>query len=66
MKHKIIIDIYPGGEVRAKVEGVKGSSCRSLSAWLDDLGTVTADEPTSDMYEENAAVASVATVGNEG
>ncbi len=52
MKHyEIEIEIAPNGDIKAIVKGVKGSACRPLSAWLDELGIVTDDRDTPEMQQ---------------
>lgn len=53
MGHRVIITIAPGGKVVSRVEGIKGPSCATKTAWLDSLGQVehTEDTPEAYLYE---------------
>jgi len=46
--HQITIDILPDGKIGSTVIGVSGPACGPLSEWLDQLGAVLEDSPTSD------------------
>lgn len=49
---KIKVRISPKGETQFKVEGVLGNACTNLTAAVEKaLGTVTADQPTAEMFK---------------
>lgn len=50
--HTIRVEIDEEGNVAARVEGIQGPACGDISKFLDDLGTVTRDDPTADMYQQ--------------
>jgi len=54
--HTIRVEIDEDGNVAARVEGIQGPACGDISKFLDDLGTVTRDEATGEMYQEAADI----------
>lgn len=46
---EIIIDRQ--GNFTSTTKGIKGGACTDASSWLDDLGEVTSDCSTQEMYE---------------
>jgi hypothetical protein len=50
-KQEILIEIGPDGQVEYRIQGVKGPACESISALLDQVGTVEKSERTAE-YEE--------------
>jgi hypothetical protein len=55
MEHTIEITIAPDGTITAVVQGVEGPVCGDLSKWLDEVGRVETDEPTTDYYLSGSA-----------
>ena len=52
MQEEVIVKIDKNGNVKVEVKGVKGGSCKSLTAALEAaLGAVTADAPTAEMFQ---------------
>ena len=49
-KHEIIFEISKSGEIRATVKGLKGRGCEQVIENLEDLGSVTAREKTSEYF----------------
>ena len=53
MKEEIIIEVDEEGVAQYEVKGVKGSSCKTLTADLDKaLGGKGVSTPTKEMYEK--------------
>ena len=52
--HTIRVEIDAEGNVAAQVEGIQGPACGDASKFLDELGVVTRDEPTAEMYQQAA------------
>jgi hypothetical protein len=50
--HTITVKFKPDGSFTAKVTGIQGPGCEEVSAWLDQLGEVTADVKTADYYQQ--------------
>lgn len=49
----IIIDIAPDGNVKLKVVGAVGPTCKELSKPIEEaIGIVTADTPTPEYYQQ--------------
>jgi hypothetical protein len=55
VKHIINITIDEDGVMHSEVEGVAGSLCEGLTAWLNRLGKVLKHEKTAD-YRKVAPV----------
>ena len=53
--HTIRVEIDEEGNVVARVEGIQGPACGDASKFLDELGVVTRDEPTAEMFQQVAA-----------
>lgn len=52
MAVEITTEISPSGETKVSVKGVKGKSCKALTADFErGLGKVTHDVPTKEMHE---------------
>jgi hypothetical protein len=49
-KQEIEIAIGPDGKIEYTIKGVPGAGCESISALLEQLGTVEHSERTSDWY----------------
>lgn len=49
-KQEIEISILPDGRVEYTVKGVAGAACENISAILEQLGKVEAEERTADYY----------------
>lgn len=48
--------IYPDGRVKERVTGIVGSSCQEVTAAIEArLGTVVAQEKTSEYYTQEAS-----------
>ena len=50
-KQEIEITILPDGRIEYTIKGVKGSACASISALLEQLGTVEETSNTGEYYE---------------
>jgi len=50
--HQVIITISTDGKMAVEVNGVKGESCRDLTAKLRGIGKVEGDDNTPEYYEE--------------
>lgn len=53
--HTIRVEIDEEGNVAAQVEGIQGPACGDASKFLDELGVVTRDDPTAEMYQQATA-----------
>ena len=54
IKKELIIEIAPGGELKIKTEGFKGSECEEELKPLEKaLGKVTSRTKTSEYYQKN-------------
>jgi hypothetical protein len=53
---EIEIIIRPDGKVEYTIRGVKGSGCESISALLEQLGTVETETRTGEYYEQDPDV----------
>lgn len=51
---EIEIAILPDGRVEYTIKGVKGGACESISALLEQLGTVVREEHTGEYYEQGS------------
>jgi len=51
----IEIEIDEEGKLQATVKGIKGKKCTEASKFLDQMGTVLADQPTAEMYQQELA-----------
>lgn len=49
---EIEITIQPDGRVEYTIKGVKGPACESISALLEQLGQVEAQERTGEYYAQ--------------
>lgn len=50
-KPTIVVTVSPNGEVKIKVVGISGSSCKAFSRFLEEaLGEVVEDVPTEEFY----------------
>lgn len=50
---EIIVEASPEGEVTVTVRGVKGKSCKDVTASFEKaLGKTTSSVPTKEMYEK--------------
>lgn len=49
-RQEIAIEIHPDGRVQYRIVGVKGPACESISALLEQLGSVEKSERTAE-YE---------------
>ncbi|MFA5766466.1 MAG: DUF2997 domain-containing protein [Candidatus Paceibacterota bacterium] len=50
------ITIAPDGTPTIKVNGVAGTACKDVTKTVERaLGTVTADKPTPEMYQQTTA-----------
>jgi hypothetical protein len=54
---KIIITIKDG-EIKSKVEGILGTSCKDTDKFLKELGNVIKDNKTKEYYQSNVEVTS--------
>ncbi|MBN2003761.1 MAG: DUF2997 domain-containing protein [Anaerolineae bacterium] len=59
---QVIITISQDGQTSIEVNGIKGESCRDLTAKLRALGKLEGDDSTPEYYEE-AEVTNVTGVG---
>lgn len=50
--HEIHITIDKDGNLAVETKGVQGEGCEALAAVLDELGTVTSEEHTTDYYRD--------------
>jgi Protein of unknown function (DUF2997) len=50
-KQEIEITILPDGRIEYTIKGVKGSTCASISALLEQLGKVEETTNTGEYYE---------------
>ncbi|MBV7338898.1 DUF2997 domain-containing protein [Chloroflexi bacterium TSY] len=48
---EIEILVHPDGTIEYTIKGIKGSSCESVSALLEQLGELQSEERTSEYYE---------------
>jgi hypothetical protein len=57
MHHEEIeIAVLPDGRVEYTIKGVKGSACESISALLEQLGKVEAENRTGEFYQQDPDV----------
>ncbi len=47
----IEIEIDEQGLMQSTVKGIKGKKCSEASKFLDDMGKVTIDKPTAEMFQ---------------
>jgi len=52
---KIII-IIKDGEIKSKVEGIKGMSCKNTDKFLKELGTEIKNDKTKEYYQSEIEV----------
>ena len=51
---KIIVDVYPGGEIVVETKGFKGTSCQEATKSLEEsLGKILITALTSEYYLES-------------
>jgi hypothetical protein len=50
-REEIEIAVLPDGRVEYTIKGIKGASCESLSALLEQLGRIEGEERTGEYYE---------------
>ena len=55
-KEEIEIAILPDGRIEYTIKGVKGRACEQISAVLEQLGQLEADERTGEYYEDGQSV----------
>jgi hypothetical protein len=55
MNRIIEVLIAPNGETTIQTKGYAGSACQAASQFLEALGIVIADRPTSEFYAETQA-----------
>lgn len=49
-QHEIIVTVKKDGAIEYVVKGVKGKSCKDVTKFLDELGTVTSTKDTSEAF----------------
>ena len=49
-REEIEITIMPDGRIGYTIKGIKGRSCESISALLEQLGSVEQEERTDEYY----------------
>ncbi len=49
-REEIEITIMPDGRIEYTIKGIKGRSCESISALLEQLGSVEQEERTDEYY----------------
>jgi hypothetical protein len=54
MSKTVTFRISPQGKTTVKTEGYKGVECKAASEIFENLGQVTSDTPTDEMYQEDA------------
>jgi hypothetical protein len=54
-RQEIEIAILPDGRIEYTIKGVQGSACENLSALLEQLGKIEAEERTGEYYEQDAS-----------
>jgi hypothetical protein len=52
-RREIHFEIDGNGNIKSIIKGIKGSSCTSIAADLENLGQVTDQLPTNEFYESN-------------
>lgn len=52
----IEVKIKPDGEIIYTVKGVKGSSCKDLTRFLDELGEAKLDSHTGEFFDFEESV----------
>lgn len=52
-KQEIEIAVHPDGTIEYTIRGVKGGRCESISALLEQLGQIEAEERTGEYYERD-------------
>jgi hypothetical protein len=55
-REEIEIAILPDGRVEYTIKGVKGSACENISALLEQLGKVEAENRTGEYYQHDPDV----------
>ena len=53
-EHTVILTIKKDGTLSSEVKGVSGTSCTTLSSWVDQLGIVAEDKHTDDYYKPDS------------
>ena len=48
--------IIKDGEIKSKVEGTSGTSCKNIDKFLKQLGTVVKDDKTKEYYQTETEV----------
>lgn len=51
-REEIAITILPDGRIEYTIKGVKGPTCDSISALLEQLGQVELEERTTEYYDQ--------------
>ena len=52
-QEKIVVTISADGSVEVDVKGVKGTSCKDLTKFLEDMGTTDKTKVTDEYYERD-------------